>query len=101
MSEEKITVATREQLADEAFRARKVRQLVDLATSLIMQSGMTRHDAENLVLAVRERILRLFPDGEQTYELVYAPRFRRIIDEFAKPDTRPHGVVLQFPPRLH
>lgn len=86
-------MATREQLADEAARARKVRHLVDLSTSLIMQSGMSRRDAEHLVQMVRERILALFPDGEETYELVYAPRFRRLIDEFARPDT---GVVIPF-----
>ncbi|HEX2240668.1 MAG TPA: hypothetical protein VHJ82_05955 [Actinomycetota bacterium] len=90
-------MATREQLADEAARAQKVRHLVDLATSLIMQSGMTRKDAETLVATVRERILNLFPDGEDTYELVYAPRFRRLIDEFARPDPRGRGVVIQFP----
>jgi hypothetical protein len=92
-------VATREQLADEAARARKVRHLVDITTSLIVQSGITRDDAETLVQSVRERILDLFPDGEQTYELIYAPRFRRIIDEYARADPRPRGVVIPFPTR--
>lgn len=90
-------MATREQLADEAARAQKVRHLVDLATSLIMQSGMIRRDAETLVQTVRERILSLFPDGEQTYELIYAPRFRRLIDEFARAEPRAKGVVIRFP----
>jgi hypothetical protein len=89
-------VATREQLADEAARAQKVRHLVDLSTSLIMQSGMTRRDAQQLVAAVRERILRLFPDGEGTYELIYAPRFNRLLDEFTRPDPPQSGVVIPF-----
>ena len=89
-------MATSEQLADEAARARKVRQLVDLATSLIMQSAMTRVDAEQLVADVRERILTLFPGREETYELLYAPRFRRLIDEFARPAAGP-AVVIPFP----
>jgi hypothetical protein len=93
-------VATREQLADEADRARKVRHLVDLATSLIMQSGMTRRDAEQLVRVVRRRILDLFPEGESTYELVYTPRFRRLIDEFARPDSSQAAVVIPFPTRV-
>jgi hypothetical protein len=74
---------TAEQLADEARRARKVRQLVDIATNLIMQSNMTQRDAESLIRHVRDRILGLFPDSEQTYEIIYAPRFRRLIEEFA------------------
>lgn len=89
-------MATRDQLADEAARARKVRHLVDLATSLIMQSGMTRHDAEQLVATIRMRILELFPDGEGTYELIYAPRFKRLIDEFAVEKTRAPKVVIRF-----
>ena len=62
-----------------------------------MQSGMTRKDAESLVAVVRQRILHLFPDGEDTYELIYAPRFRRLIDEFSRPDPRPRGVLIRFP----
>jgi hypothetical protein len=89
-------MATREQIADEAARARKVRQLVDLATSLIMQAKMTRVDAEQLVAAVRERILALFPGREETYELIYARRFSRLIDEFARPTPGP-AVVIPFP----
>lgn len=88
---------TPEQLADEARRARKVRQLVDIATALIMQSNLTREDAEGVVAGIRERILGLFPDGEQTYELIYAPRFRRLINEYAR--GRPPGVVIPFPER--
>ena len=90
-------MASREQLADEARRAQKVRQVVDIATNLIMQSSMTRRDAESLVAAVRERILVLFPDGEQTYELIYRPRFRRLIDEFTSPADTSRGVVIPFP----
>lgn len=62
-----------------------------------MQSGMTRKDAESLVAMVRERILHLFPDGEETYELIYSPRFKRLIDEFAHGDARPRSVVIPFP----
>jgi hypothetical protein len=91
-------MATPEQLADESRRARKVRQLVDIASSLIMQSNMTRREAETLVAHVREQILGLFPDGASTYELVYAPRFKRLIDEFT--GTPRSAMVLRFPQRV-
>jgi hypothetical protein len=87
---------TPEQLADEASRARKVRHTVDIATSLIMQSQMTRHEATLLIRTVRDRILTLFPEGAETYELIYAPRFRRLIDEFTSDADSPRGVVLPF-----
>lgn len=88
---------TKAQLADEARRAWKVRQFVDITTSFIMQSNMARPDAEKLVQGIRMRILALFPDGEQAYEVIYAPRFRRLIDEFARvSDDRHTGVVIPF-----
>ena len=62
---------------------------------------MSRADAEALVATIRERILNLFPDGEETYELIYAPRFRRLIDEFARPDPQPRGVIIPFPGTRH
>lgn len=90
-------VPTPEQLADESRRVRKVRQLVDIATALIMQSNLTVDDAQGLVEGIRARILALFPDGEETYELIYAPRFRRLIHEYAL--GRQLGVVIPFPDR--
>jgi hypothetical protein len=62
-----------------------------------MQSQMTQRDAEQLVAAVRERILALFPGADDTYELLYARRFQRLIDEFARPNSAGRAVVLPFP----
>jgi len=83
-------MATAEEIVDEAKRARKVTHIVDIATALIRQSGMSHRDAEILVAHVREQILHFFPGSEQTYEVIYAHRFRRLIDEFARwPPNRP------------
>jgi hypothetical protein len=65
-----------------------------------MQSRMSRAEAELLVESVRERILTLFPDGATTYEVVYAPRFTRLIDEFTPSPAERRGVVLPFPTKL-
>ena len=90
-------MATPEELADEARRARKMRQIVDIATNLLMQSDMTHQDAVALVRGVRKWILELFPGGADTYELIYAPRFTRLIREFARaPDAACRGVVIPF-----
>ena len=89
-------MATPEELADEAVRARKVRQIVDIATSLLLQSKMTHQDAMALVRGVRAWILELFPDGEETYELIYAPRFTRLIREYAGLPDSERGIVIPF-----
>lgn len=88
---------TSEEIEDERRRARRVRQIVDFTCAMIAQGHLTRDDAEQLVNAARRRILELFPGREQTYEIVCAPRFRRMLDEFSRPRSgNPRGVVLAF-----
>ena len=93
-------MATREEIEDEQRRARRVRQIVDFTCALIAQGQMPRHDAEDLVRAARDRILELFPGREQTYDIVYARRFRRMLDEFTRSEpSSPRGAVVAFPAR--
>jgi hypothetical protein len=84
-------------IQDERRRARRVRMIADFTCAVIMQSRMARSEAEALIVAARARILELFPGREDTYELLYASRFRRILDEFALPDLADQkGRVLRF-----
>jgi hypothetical protein len=90
-------VPTREEVEDEQRRARRVRQIVDFTCAMIAQGHLSRHDAEALVRAARDRILELFPGREQTYEIICAPRFRRTLEEFTRPEAfERRGVVLAF-----
>lgn len=73
---------TAAEIAEEEARAQELRQLVDISATLIMQAGMTRDEAERFVAAVRGRVLQLFPDGAPAFELIYRPRFARLIGEF-------------------
>jgi hypothetical protein len=79
--------------ADERQRLRMLRMVVDLTTNVLAQGHMTRLEAEALVAATRRRALELFPDKAATYDLILAPRFARLMDEFAGP---PAGNVLPF-----
>ena len=87
---------THEEIEDERRRVRRVRRIVDFTCAMIAQGRLPRHDAEALVNAARARILELFPGREQTYEIVCAPRFRRMLDEFTLEPTDRRGVVLAF-----
>jgi hypothetical protein len=75
-----------EALADEGRRLRRLRMVVDLTTNVLMQGRLSRSEAEDLVAAARGGILDLFPDKESTYDLILAPRFARLLDEFVLPD---------------
>ena len=79
--------------ADERRRLRLLRMVVDLTTNVLAQGRMTRPEAEDLVAATRRRALELFPDKASTYDLILAPRFARLMDEFTGPTA---GNVLPF-----
>lgn len=92
----KATV-TREEIEDEVRRARRVRMIVDFTCAMIAQGRLARRDAEQLVNHARDRILELFPGRDETYELVCAPRFRRLLDEFVSGEGEPpRATVLPF-----
>ena len=73
---------TPEQVEEER-RLRYLRALVDLTANLIMQGRLDRTEADEFVEATRRQILQLFPDGESTYDLIYRPRFERLVREYA------------------
>jgi hypothetical protein len=88
---------TREQIEDERRRARRVRLIVDFTCAMIAQGRLARGEAEQLIETARVRILELFPGREQTYEIIYAPRFRRFLNEFTRSDPEPpRRVILPF-----
>lgn len=83
-------------LRDEQRRLRRVRFIVDFTTSVLMQSGMTREEGEELVAAARDRILELFPGQEETYEILYARRFARLLDSCTVAPQGPPVCLLDF-----
>jgi hypothetical protein len=81
-----IDVASRptpspEAIKEETLKIRRLRVIVDLVSSLLRQSDLTLEEAVRLVQAVRKQALHLFPGKERTYDLIYAPRFARILRE--------------------
>ena len=90
--------------ADERRRLRLLRTVVDLTTNVLAQGRMTRPEAEALVAATRRRALELFPDKDSTYDLILAPRFARLMDEFAGPPAEQRAALPQAltrrPPRF-
>ena len=80
-------------VAEEQARADRLRRTVDVACAVLRQGRLSRAEAESLVADTRRRALALFPDKEYVFDLVLAPRFRRILDEFC-----PRGRSVCPPP---
>lgn len=60
---------------------RRLQFVVDLVMSVLRQSEMPVEEAAELVAATRRFALTLFPDKAQTYDLIYQPRFQRLLAE--------------------
>jgi len=75
---------TPEEIEEERQKLRYLRVIVDLTTQLLYQANMSAAEMLELVEATKRQILRLFPDKEETYNLIYKPRFERIIRERLK-----------------
>ena len=66
-------------------KVRLLRRAVDTAHALILQADITIDEALDIVNATKRRALSLFPDKEQTYDLIYAPRlFRAMAERFGR-----------------
>ncbi len=74
-------VRTETELHDENRRVRRLQIVVDLVTNLLRQSNVSIEEASELVAQTRQYALRLFPDKAQTYDLIYKPRFQRLLTE--------------------
>ena len=74
-------MATKAEILEENRKVRRLQRVVDLVMSVLYKSDIPVEEASALVAATRQFALRLFPDKERTYDLIYKPRFRRLMAE--------------------
>jgi hypothetical protein len=68
-------------IKEEERKLRRLRFIIDLAEAVLMQSPLTLRESLDLVDQTKKAALSLFPDKGSVYDLIYLPKFRRIIDE--------------------
>ncbi len=72
---------TAEEIAEENRRIRRLRFMVDFWLQTIMQADLSHDEAFRVVERVKIYACSLFPGKEDTFELIYRPRFARVIEE--------------------
>jgi hypothetical protein len=60
---------------------RRLRRIVDFSLQYIAKEALTHDQAMDLVAWVRRFALDLFPGKEEAFDIIYAPRFRRVLNE--------------------
>ncbi|HXK62575.1 MAG TPA: hypothetical protein PLP42_22035 [Acidobacteriota bacterium] len=69
-------------IEEEEKKIKRLRFLVDLTTSVLYQDPtLTLEEARTIVRNTERAILAMFPDKQQTFDIVLLPRFERILTE--------------------
>lgn len=69
-------------IAEENKMIRRLRFLVDLTFATIAQDdSLNLEEAWNHVLALKTAAVAMFPGKEDTFDLIYLPRFSRLLAE--------------------
>jgi hypothetical protein len=74
-------MSKKEEIREENRKIRYLRFLVDFSLNYIARSDISPEDAQNLVERVKKQAVILFPGKEDTFEIIYRPRFQRLITQ--------------------
>jgi hypothetical protein len=74
-------VASQEEILEENRKVRRLQIAVDLVLNLVAQSDIPIEEASELVAQTRRFALNLFPDKAQVYDIIYQPKFKRLLVE--------------------
>ncbi|MFQ5675674.1 MAG: hypothetical protein ACE5G1_07245 [bacterium] len=72
------------EIAREQRKMRQLRTIVDLTAALLYQQDLTVAEGLALIDATKQSVLQLCPGKEEAFELIYRPRFERILREKLK-----------------
>ena len=70
-----------DEVAEENKRIRRLRFIVDFSLHYIRTQRLSHDEAILVVEGVKRFALNLFPEKEETFDIVYAPRFKRLLNE--------------------
>lgn len=70
-----------DELIEEEKKLRRLRFIVDFALEYIKTQNITHDEAIRVVEGVRKHALKIFPGKEEAFDLIYAPRFKRMLNE--------------------
>ena len=68
----------------EEAKMRVLRRIVDDCAEKLKRENLAESDALALIEATRKKVLGLFPGREEQFELIYRPRFARILKQLDK-----------------
>lgn len=69
------------EIAEENRKIRRLRFIFDFSMEYIRTQPVTHDQALTVVEGVRKLALDLFPGKEEAFDIIYAPRFKRLLNQ--------------------
>jgi cyanate lyase len=70
-----------DKIKQEEKQLRQLRFMVDLVAAVIRQGMVNKEEARKIVKGLKRYVTSSFPGSDQTFEIIYGSRFKRIIKE--------------------
>jgi hypothetical protein len=75
----KSSFPSQEEIDEESRRIRRLRILVHLTLESIAGGDLTPEEASGMIAATRRVALEMFPGKERAFDLIYRPKFQRVM----------------------
>ena len=74
-------MANEQEILEENRKVRRLQFVVDLVLNVVAQSDLPIEEASALVAQTRKFAMDLFPGKELAYDIIYQPKFKRLLAE--------------------
>ena len=79
MDERAVVRPTQEEIDDESHLLRRLRVVVQLTPETIAGGDLSAEDASRMIAETRNLALTMFPGKENAFDLLYRPKFQRMM----------------------
>src|ERR1700751_186814 len=81
-AEKEVALSTPEELAEEQKLIRRMQMMMNMVMQVIAQdASLTVDEASQMIADSRKAALTMFPGKELAYDLIWKPRFQRLMRE--------------------
>jgi hypothetical protein len=70
-----------DEIMEEEKKLRRLRFIVDFSLEYIRTQDVSHDDAIAVIEGVKRHALKIFPDKEETFDMIYLARFRRLLND--------------------
>jgi hypothetical protein len=70
-----------DEITEEEKKLRRLRFIIDFAMEYIRTQEVSHDEAISVVEGVKKHAMKIFPDKEETFDMIYLSRFKRLLNE--------------------